>query len=187
MIIKWPGITRPDTETDAIVQFEDITPTLVSIAGGEDIPGLDGKSFLDVVTGESQMHRDFAYGIHNNIPEGPSYPIRSIRDTDFKLIMNLTPEKEYHIKYMTDTTKKKLPFTSWVHKAKTDDHAAFLTRRIISKPRIEFYDLKNDPYELDNLADKAEYQAKINDMQAKLEAWMKKQDDTGAGMDVPFN
>src|SRR5690606_41677578 len=41
MIIKWPGIVRPDTETDAIVQFEDITPTLVRIAGGEDIPDLD--------------------------------------------------------------------------------------------------------------------------------------------------
>lgn len=187
MIIKWPGIVRPDTETDAIVQFEDITPTLVRIAGGEDIPDLDGKSFLDVVTGKSQMHRDFAYGIHNNIPEGPSYPIRSIRNTDFKLILNLTPEKEYHIKYMTDTTKKKLSFTTWVRKAKTDERATFLTNRIIKKPSIEFYDLKNDPYELDNLANKAEYQAKINDMKLKLEEWMKKQGDTGADMDVPFN
>src|SRR5690606_12454132 len=183
MIIKWPGIVRPDTETDAIVQFEDITPTLVRIAGGEDIPDLDGKSFLDVVTGKSQMHRDFAYGIHNNIPEGPSYPIRSSRNTDFKLILNLTPEKEYHIKYMTDTTKKKLSFTTWLRKAKTDERATFLTNRIIKKPSIESYALKNDPYELDNLANKAEYQAKINDMKLKLEEWMKKQGDTGADMD----
>src|SRR5690606_35312295 len=101
--------------------------------------------------------------------------------------LNLTPEKEYHIKYMTDTTKKKLSFTTWVRKAKTDERATFLTNRIIKKPSIEFYDLKNDPYELDNLANKSEYQAKINDMKLKLEEWRKKQGDTGADMDVPFN
>src|SRR5690606_38522548 len=132
-------------------------------------------------------HRDFAYGIHNNIPEGPSYPIRSIRNTDCKLILNLTPEKEYHIKYMTDTTKKKLSFTTWVRKAKTDERSTFLTNRIIKNPSSETKDLKKDPYELENQANRAEYQANINDMKLKREEWMKKRGDTGADMDVPFN
>lgn len=187
MIIKWPGIVTPNTETDAIVQFEDITPTLVKIAGGRDLPDLDGKSFLSVVKGRSETHRDFAYGIHNNIPEGPAYPIRSIRDGNYKLIMNLTPDKDYHIKYMMNPENKKHAFTTWLHKAESDDEAKFLTNRIIKKPLIEFYDLKNDPYELENLADKKEYQANIRQMRSKLEKWMKQQGDRSADMDVPFN
>ncbi|MCK4965679.1 sulfatase-like hydrolase/transferase, partial [bacterium] len=38
----------------------------------------------------------------------------------------------------------------------------------------ELYDLKNDPIEMHNLADKNEYKEKKKEMRAKLEKWMKK-------------
>ena len=49
MIVKWPDNVKSRTETQAIVQYEDITPTLIEIAGGKAIAGLDGKSFLNVI------------------------------------------------------------------------------------------------------------------------------------------
>jgi len=186
MIIKWPGKIKPNIETDAIVQYEDITPTLINIAGGKEIKGLDGKSFVNVIEGKSEKHREYAYGIHNNIPEGPPYPIRSIRNYDYKLILNLTPDKKYYIKYMMDPENKKNAYSTWLDKAKDDEGAKFLTDRIAVKPAIEFYDLKNDPYELENLAEKREHQADIKKMRSNLEKWMKQQGDTGANMDTPF-
>lgn len=86
---------KAKSTSDAIVQYEDILPTLMEFVGGDEIEGIDGKSFLKALFGKEKEHRRFAYGIHNNIPEGTAYPIRSIRDKRYKLILNLTPEVEY--------------------------------------------------------------------------------------------
>ncbi|MGV3764118.1 sulfatase family protein [Parapedobacter sp.] len=186
MIIKWPGNVQPGTETDAIVQYEDITPTLVDIVGGKPITGLDGRSFAAVLVGKEMRHRDVAYGIHNNIPEGPAYPIRSIRDLHYKLIWNLTPDSTYYIKYMLNTANKKLAWTSWMERAAQDDRAKALTERIVRKPAIEFYDIVMDPFELENLAEKPEYRTLVQRYQAKLQGWMEAQGDEGAALDVPI-
>jgi len=186
MIVKWPGTVKPGTETDAIVQYEDVAPTLIDIVGGNPIAGLDGRSFKTVLKGKSTGHRDVAYGIHNNIPEGPAYPIRSIRDNQYKLIWNLTPDSAYYIKYMLNTANKKLAWTSWVVKAEHDDRAEALTARIVRKPEVEFYDIANDPDELENLAREPKYQALVQRYLAKLQGWMETQGDKGAALDVPI-
>lgn len=186
MLIRWPGKIAPHTQTEAIVQYEDILPTLVEIAGGNRIDSIDGKSFYHVLSNPEESHRSYAFGIHNNIPEGPAYPIRSIRNDHYKLILNLKSDSNYYIKYMMNLNQKNLAYTTWVERAKTDDGAKVLTQRIFKRPAIEFYDIKNDPDELYNLADKKEYTNEMNSMKSILEGWMYKQGDKGAEMDVPF-
>lgn len=187
MLVKWPGHIQANTRTQAIVQYEDITPTLVQLAGGQAIPRLDGKSFLPVLTGASRQHRDYAYGIHNNIPEGPAYPIRSIRDGRYKLILNLTPDKEYRIKYSMNAPPEKMKvWSSWMLAAETSRQARVLTRRITHRPAVEFYDLQQDPWELNNLAGQPAYKKRIADYAAKLKAWMQQQGDTGAAIDKVY-
>lgn len=186
MIVKWPGNVKAATQSEAIVQYEDVTPTLVNIAGGGPIDGLDGRSFLAVLQGTRADHRDYAFGIHNNIPEGPAYPIRSIRDSKHKLILNLTPDSSYYIKYMMNPSNQQNAYTTWLKKAETDSKAAFLADRIAKRPAVEFYDIKNDPYELNNLADEAAYQTLIEAMRAKLIVWMDEQGDRGEAMDIPI-
>lgn len=186
MIVKWPGNVKPKTETDAIVQYEDITPTLIDIAGGRAISGLDGRSFLKVIAGKSDRHRDYAFLIHNNMPEGPAYPSRAIRDGNYKLIKNLSSDSSYYIKYMMNTSKGTLAWTSWMKKAETDSQAEFLTRRITNRPAVEFYDIRKDPYELNNLADINEYKGVIKKYDARLKKWMEQQGDRGAAMDTEF-
>ncbi|MDB5015113.1 MAG: N-sulfoglucosamine sulfohydrolase [Daejeonella sp.] len=186
MIVKWPGNVKSNSETQAIVQYEDITPTLIDIAGGRAIAGLDGKSILNVIQGKSDKHREFAYLMHNNVPEGPAYASRAIRDGNFKLINNLNPESSYYIKYMMNTTNDKLAWNSWMKKAETDSEAKILTSRIVNRPPVEFYDIKKDPYELNNLADKKEYQALIKKYDSKLREWMEQQGDKGAALDIEF-
>lgn len=183
MIARLYGKIKPGSQTDALVQFEDVTPTLIDLAGGKPLNNLDGKSFRNVLTGKSDLHRDYAYGIHNNIPEGPAFPMRSIRDARYKLILNLTPDKEYYIKYSMNTANKNLVWTSWMKKAENDSGAKGLTDRIVNHPAIEFYDLLKDPSELTNLGTDPAYQKMIGKHQSKLYAWMKQQGDTGADMD----
>lgn len=186
MIVRWPGKVRPGNVSEAIVQYEDITPTLVDIAGGKPAGGLDGKSFLAVLSGRRQKHREYAFGIHNNIPEGPAYPIRSIRDTRYKLIVNLLPEREYYIKYMMNPEKKGSYYAGWLEKARTDQDTRFIIKRLTHRPAMEFYDLRNDPSEMHNLAADPAFENLLAGYREKLEAWMQRQGDTGAALDKKF-
>ncbi|MBA9078619.1 sulfatase family protein [Rufibacter quisquiliarum] len=186
MIVRHPGHVKPNTKTNAVTQYEDITPTLVALAGGKEVPGLDGSSFLPVLGGKAQKHRQYAYGIHNNIPEGPAYPIRAITDGRYKLILNLTPEANYHIKYMMNPGAANPTWRTWQEVAKQNPAAKVLTDRIVHRPAVEFYDTQQDPAELKNLAKDPAHAEKVNTMTAALRQWMQQQGDTGADFDKEF-
>lgn len=183
MIVKWHQVVKPGTKTKAIVQYEDITPTLIDIAGGIPPAYLDGKSFLPVLTNRTDSHRDYAYGIHNNIPEGPAYPIRSVRNSRYKLIRNLSPEKDYYIKWMMNPKQNKSLWSSWLKKAQKSSKAKELCDRIVTRPETEFYDIARDPNELHNLAEDPEYKDEIDGFRSILMEWMEDQGDPGASMD----
>ena len=51
---------------------------------------------------------------------------------------------------------------------------------------FEFYDLADDPWEMNNRIGDPAYRARIDRMKRELKGWMKRQGDTGVGMDVPF-
>ena len=48
-----------------------------------------------------------------------------------------------------------------------------------TKPIEEFYDLANDPYEVNNIIDDSQYTKKINKFRVALENWQKEIDDQG--------
>lgn len=181
-IARYPKAIKAGTVSDALVQYEDILPTMIDFAGGEPIEGLDGMSCLDVLYGNKTDHRDWAYGIHNNIPEGDSYPIRSIQDKRYKLIVNLTPEVDYHCKYVTKPGSSM--WKSWLETAETDENARRLVNSYLTRPAIELYDLQEDPWELNNIADAPEHAERIATMRAALEEWMEQQGDRGVRMDT---
>jgi len=187
MIIKWNKVVEKGSSTNAIVQYEDIVPTLIDLAGGEPVEKLDGKSFLPVLKGKLNKHRDYAFGIHNNIPEGPAYPIRSIRDTKYKLLQNLSADENYYIKYMMNPKKENSVWMSWVRKGEKSKEAKKLYKRIEKRPDLEFYDLEKDPYELNNLVNEPKYADKIDEFDSRLKQWMKKQGDKGSLIDKRYN
>lgn len=182
-IARYPAKIVAGTTSEALVQYEDILPTMIEFAGGAAIEGLDGTSCLDVLFGDKDEHREWAYGIHNNIPEGDPYPIRSIQDKKYKMIWNLTPEADYYEKHMMSPDKAPNIWSSWLETAKTNEYAKFLTGRFVKRPEIELYDLEEDEWELTNIADKPEHAQRIADMKAELQRWMDEQGDRGIAMD----
>ena len=136
--------------------------------------------------GTSKLARNYAYGMYNNVPEGPAYPSRSIRSNQYKLILNLSPEKTYGIKWY-NTPGDLGVWQSWKEKANSDQTANVLVKRVTNRPAVEFYDVLKDPYELHNLARNDGYQTTISAFKTELEKWMKAQGDEGAAVDVPFN
>lgn len=184
MITRWPGKIKPGTVSNAIVEYEDVLPTLIEAVGGNPPPSLDGRSFLPVLLGAKTSHRDFAFGIHNNVPEGRPYPIRSIRSPTHKLILNLMPEAEYHEKHMMDIDRENY-WKSWVDAAQNDPKSAAAMNRFRKRPPVELYDVTADPWELNNLADRPELAGVRRELENRLHAWMKEQNDPGAALDQP--
>ena len=134
------------TRTSAITQYVDIIPTLIDAVGqdpskinvgisdSKGLTGFDGKSFLDVMIGEDNYHRDYTYGVQTTrgiINGSESYPIRSVRSEKYKYILNLNyDEKFYNILTAEDSIRpsflrgEKIPpmeiYKSWVNNAKTE-------------------------------------------------------------------
>jgi len=184
MIVRWPGHIKAGTVADAIVQYEDVLPTMIEAAGGTPPAALDGRSFLQVLTGAKVAHRDYAYGIYNNLPEGAPYPIRSIRSGQYKLIRNLSPDYEFKNKHVMSSARGNY-WQSWVEAAKRDTASAALMNRFLKRPAVELYDVSADPWELANLADRPDLAGIRRDLEDRLQAWMKEQGDAAEALDLP--
>ena len=143
--VVWPGVVRPDTKTDAMIQSMDFYPTLAAAAGAKlpDAQIMDGRSFLSVLDGNSTRHREEVFGfLPHNIKVNGQVPAASVRQGDWKLIR-------------------------------------FLHDGPAQEPRIELYNLRDDPGETRDLS--AAEPARVKSMDARLEVFFK---ETGAV--VPF-
>jgi N-sulfoglucosamine sulfohydrolase len=177
-IARWPGNIKPGSVTDAMIEYVDVLPTFVTAAGGKPAKVLDGKSFLPVLRGETDHHKDHVYGIMTTrgiINGSNHFGIRSVRSGKYKYILNLTPDVEFR-----NACTKSSIFQSWEAKAKAgDEDAQDKVRRYRQRTGEELYDITKDWYEWENLADDPKYAEVKAKLKTKLAAWMKEQGDQG--------
>ncbi len=190
LIARWPGQTPAGNQTAAIVQYADILPTLIHAAGGN--PGketFDGSSFLPVLLGKQNTHRQYAYGIHNNLPEGPPYPIRTITDGEYRYIRNLLPQEIYiekHLMGWTGRGQLNSPYwQTWIRNAWDNPRIYTLVKRYMRRPPEHLYHTRQDPYELTNLADSPRHAPIRAKLSRELDLWMASQGDPGTPQDTP--
>ena len=177
LVAAWPGKIKPGQVSDAMIEYVDLLPTFVQAAGGKPASVLDGKSYLPVLLGETNQHKQHVYGLHTTrgINNGSDYfGIRSIRDQQYKYIINFTPEVTFRNAIINSDI-----FRSWEEKAKTDSDAADKVRRYQHRPGAELYDITQDPLEWHNLADDPKFASVQAKLHGKLIAWMESQGDQG--------
>lgn len=178
MIVRWPGQVKENTESDALIEYVDVLPTMVDAAGGDLAEVLEGKSLLPVLRGQKKDHKQQVYGIMTTrgINNGSdTFGIRSVRTKQYKLIVNLTPETRF-----TNACTSSKEFRSWKRKAEAGDaDAAEKVRRYHHRPAVELYDVTQDWYEWKNLADDPTKADVVAELRGQLEAWMQQQGDRG--------
>ena len=189
LVARWPGEVEAGKRTRALVQYADVLPTLVELGGGD--PGemrFDGQSFAAVLRGERDGHRDFVYGVHNNLPEGPSYPVRSVGDGEFRYLRNLKPDEIYIEKHLMGWTGKgqlNNPYWStWVRDSAYSQRSYGLVKRYMRRPAEQLYHTAEDPYEMSNLAGSAAVAERQERLSAELDRWMEEQGDPGVAQDT---
>ena len=190
LIVRWPGEVAAGKRTDALVQYADVSPTLMELAGGEpEAQQYDGTSFANVLRGKTELHREFVYGVHNNYPEGPPFPIRTITDGTYRYIRNLTPDEIYiekHLMGTQGTGALNNPYWgTWVWDATQSERTYKLVKRYTHRPAEEFYHTAVDRSEMNNLAGSTEVSAIQNRLMTELDRWLQEQGDPGIPQDTP--
>ncbi|HZO84539.1 MAG TPA: sulfatase [Verrucomicrobiae bacterium] len=186
LIIVWPGVIKPGTRTDAMVSWVDLLPTLLEAVGGKAPSNIDGRSFLPVLRGKRNAHRDQIFATHSGDGRWNVYPMRSLRDGRWKYILNLHPEFLY-------TTHIDLPgkldqrgyWATWENATKTNATAAAIVQRYRRRPAEELYDLAADPHEQRNLATDRQHVSRLKRMRTELESWMRRQGDQRTVFEAP--
>jgi uncharacterized sulfatase len=144
---------------------------------------IDGRSFYSVIEGNDVEHREYVYGVQTtrNIINGSDYPIRSIRDKQYKLIVNLLYKGEFSNGGTAGISQGRGMLGDW-QKAGLAGNKRALERvsQVTKRPLLELYNILKDPFEEQNIANQLGSQEVIDRMLPKLIAWMDQQGDKGA-------
>lgn len=184
LIVTWPGQIPADQTSNALVSLVDLLPTMIEAAGGTAPEGIDGKSFMPVLTGRENDFHDAIFAAHTGDLNHNRSPMRAIRTDRWKLILNLNPDEKY-VNALTENNKDSNYWDSWVEKAKTDPGAAALVTRYQHRPPIELYDLAVNPEENRNLAGDPKYDTVMADLRQRLDAWRSQQGEKAGDVPMP--
>ncbi len=88
LIVKWPGVTRPDSLCGVPVTSPDFYPTVLELAGLDPIPEqhTDGVSLAPLLRGEDGLDRGAIYWHYPHYSNQGGTPGCSVRSGDHKLI-----------------------------------------------------------------------------------------------------
>jgi uncharacterized sulfatase len=177
LVILWPGRIAAGARTNAMVSWLDFLPTCLEVAGEKPAGDLDGRSFLPVLLGEKNQHHEYIFTTHSGDGRMNEYPMRSVRDRNWKYIRNLDPTREFHTHI--DRAESMGYWDSWMEKAKTDPKAEAIVQRYLHRPAEELYDLAADADEIRNLAADADQAGRLKELRRLLDEWMSAQKDPG--------
>jgi uncharacterized sulfatase len=163
-MVRWPGQVEPG-RTAALTSFADFVPTVMEFAGGKVPEGLDGKSMLAVLKGQSQEQHDYVYGVTHNqgIQNRHVFPQRSVHDGRYHYIFNFNSYERIE------------------REQASGEEVDYFLQRGAGKhpwqPEEQLFDTLKDPHEMKNRATDPELAAVKKRLKKELFGWMKKQND----------
>lgn len=185
LCIRWPAKIQGGRKVDALVSHTDLAPTVLEAAGLKVPDSMTGRSILPLLqTGAQDGRERIFYGRerHANVRAGDlSYPARAIRTNEYLYVRNLRPdawpagdpEKWKAVGVFGDCDGG--PSKEQIIARRDQDLAKFFRMAFEKRPARELFDLAQDPWQLENLAEKLpEVAAKLD---AELTAWLAKTGD----------
>jgi arylsulfatase A-like enzyme len=140
-LVRYPGMVRAGTTTDAIVNNTDFAPTLLDFASTPTPGFMQGRSMVPILRGQTpadwRTATYYRYWMHMTHHDNPAH--YGIRTKDFKLI--------------------------FFYGLPLDARGAL---KIPTQPGWELYDLRNDPHEMTNVYGDARYKETARELKRRL-------------------
>ena len=175
-IVKFPkGFKTDDKRNNDMLSFIDFAPTILSIAG-IDIPKIyQGKPFLGAK--KSLKKRRYLFTASDRFDELTDR-IRAVKSKRFKYVRNYNIEKPHALNVVYRTQMNLMKHLNELNKSNSLSYKQKLWFQVPKRPE-EFYDLENDPFELNNLIEDEKFAPHINELKLQLDSWLKNINDLG--------
>ncbi|MEM7697116.1 MAG: sulfatase-like hydrolase/transferase [Verrucomicrobiota bacterium] len=189
------ALLRPDEyeaggESDRRVSFVDLAPTMLSLVGIEPKEWMQGHAFAGEFEAEAPK---YSFGFRGRMDERIDL-VRAVMGDRYVYLRHYHPHRIYgqYIQYMFQTPTTQVWHDLYEAGELNEAQSHFWER----KPTEELYDLKNDRWEVNNLAESAEHAEVLAEMRGAANAWAAEIRDVGflpeaefharAGEDTPY-
>jgi arylsulfatase A-like enzyme len=186
LAIRWGKNLTAGRTVDAFVNVADLGPTFLELVGIAVPSEMTMHSIKSLLLGKpDEFQRDAVFierERHANVRhDNQSYPVRAIRTRDFLYLRNLRPERwpagDPDVMFLhdrpfgdVDTTMVKDFLLAHQNDPAYAKHIALIFAK---RSAEELYDLRNDPYQLTNVAGNPEYDAALKQHRSRVEEWMR--------------
>jgi len=174
MIIRFPGNDKAGTVNDRLISSIDFGPTVLSLAGIPVPCHMQGIPFLGNQTG---TERDAVFAARDRVDE--SYDmIRSVRTRNYLYIRNYYPNEPFPIwvPYLSNMPIYKEMLRLDAENKLTGPQKSWMA---YSRPPEELYDVKADPYQINNIANDPKLKTVLDALRERHRQWTLETGDMG--------
>jgi len=172
-LLKYPGMGKPVAFEERTCNI-DYMPTLLDLLGVAQPTGMDGGSWLPILSGRKVGDRDYLVTHVNGVASGAQYPMRAIQNERYSLVFTPWSDGKFQLRIESMIG---LTFPALKEAAETDPRIAARVRQYVYGIPLAFYDLEKDPDQRVNVIDHPEHQAQVKIMKDHLLAYMKRTTD----------
>jgi uncharacterized sulfatase len=202
LAIMWGDKIDGNRISEELVSMIDLSPTFLEAAGINlaDHPYLEGKSLIPLLKETEEKHHDAVFSSRERHSSSRwqhlGYPQRSVRTENYLYIRNYRPERwpaGAPVRINDDGTKTMNAYHDidaapsldvMVDNENNDSIKYYLDLAVEKRPREEFFNLMDDPWCLNNLAQSPEHHKELIDHRRTLGAYLMETNDprvTGYG------
>lgn len=183
LAIQWGSKIKKGRIIDDFVSFTDFAPTLLEAAGINPLKTMTGRSLMNILlsdkSGIIDTERDHVItGKERHTPCQIGHmggtPMRAIRNKDYLYIHNFEPDR-WPAGAADGTFRQNYgdiddgPTKSYILAHKDDSHMKkFFELSCSKRPEDELYDLKKDPFQMNNVATDVSYKKVLKDLKKEL-------------------
>ena len=154
---KWKKLSpfKGGTRTSSFIDFVDLVPTVLSLAGIKIPEGIDGTPFMGKGLKKSQIEKqDTTFGYADRFDEKYDL-VRSVRKGKYKYIRNYQP---FNVDGLYNYYRyKMLAYKEWYKLFQEEKLNEVQSHFFNARSPETLYDIEKDPHEINNLAQNDQY------------------------------
>jgi N-sulfoglucosamine sulfohydrolase len=170
LLVRIPGMENP-VDHPEFVSSVDVMPSILELIGLAPPKGMDGRSWVPLLKGESQLDRDFVVTHVNTVSSGKSFSQRCIRTKDRSLMFHAWAGTEsFRVEAMSGLTYAAM-------NKSLDERIMARVKQLTVGEKWMLYDTLADPSERRNLVGDPKYTRDLEILLQKLLTHMKQTED----------